>query len=197
MPENQPPHEPTDGPTPAPEPWVSVEPTSSTAHVAGVRTHTGYARPAGGPGEGGGGGDDATRRVAEHLRLLGILSYVYGGLQVFGVLFGLFYIGLGLFIVFMVPAQSTSQTGGPSSVIYGWVFCMVGTMIVVFVGILMTLTIFSARDLIQHRRRAFCFVVAALHCLNIPLGAVLGIFTIIILSKPEAQALFERNAPRD
>ena len=56
----------------------------------------------------------------------------------------------------------------------------------------LTLTVISARDLMHHRRRVFCIVVAALHCLNFP-GIVLGIFTIIILCKPEAKTLFERN----
>lgn len=189
MPENEPPN----APIPQPEPWATVEPTTSTAHVAGVRTHTGHPSHAAPP-------KDPTRRVAEHLRLLGILNYVYAGLQGLGLLFGLFYIGLGLVFVYTMPAQAAgqpTQPGGPPPAMFGWLFVGIGAIVVVFSGVLITLTTLSARDLMRHRRRVFCFVVAALHCLNIPLGAVLGIFTIIILSKPEAQALFERNAKRD
>jgi hypothetical protein len=61
----------------------------------------------------------------------------------------------------------------------------------------MTLTLMGARDLMRHRRRTFCYVVAATHCINIPVGVLLGIFTFIVLSRPEAKALFERNENRD
>ena len=54
----------------------------------------------------------------------------------------------------------------------------------------------AAHNLMRYRHRTFCIVMAAIHCLYVPIGTVLGIFTIIILCKPEAQALFEQKTQR-
>ena len=37
----------------------------------------------------------------------------------------------------------------------------------------------------------YCFVVAAIECILIPFGTVLGVFTIIALSRPSVKVLFE------
>ena len=37
-----------------------------------------------------------------------------------------------------------------------------------------------------------CIVMAALACLSMPFGTVLGVFTIIVLARPSVQALFSR-----
>ncbi len=39
--------------------------------------------------------------------------------------------------------------------------------------------------------RTFVIVIAALSCAFFPFGTVLGVFTIIILSKPEVKSLFQ------
>ena len=47
----------------------------------------------------------------------------------------------------------------------------------------------------QRRNRSFCFVVACLSCFNVPLGTILGIFTILVLNRPSVQAGFDRLTP--
>ena len=44
-----------------------------------------------------------------------------------------------------------------------------------------------------HRRHTFCMVMAALSCLFMPFGTILGIFTLIVLSKPEVRELFHKD----
>jgi hypothetical protein len=39
-----------------------------------------------------------------------------------------------------------------------------------------------------------CFVVAAIECIFMPFGTVLGVFTIIVLSRPSVKALFQSEA---
>ena len=39
--------------------------------------------------------------------------------------------------------------------------------------------------------RTFSFVVAALNCLQIPIGTVLGIFTIVVLARDSVRELYE------
>jgi hypothetical protein len=36
---------------------------------------------------------------------------------------------------------------------------------------------------------------AAIACLFMPLGTILGVFTIIVLIRPNVKALFEQSAP--
>ncbi|MDP0495746.1 MAG: hypothetical protein Q7Q73_06010 [Verrucomicrobiota bacterium JB024] len=51
----------------------------------------------------------------------------------------------------------------------------------------------SARFLQQSRRYLFSFVVAVLLCLAFPLGTVLGVFTIIVLSRESTKQLYLRT----
>lgn len=45
------------------------------------------------------------------------------------------------------------------------------------------------------RQRTFCFVVGAINCLHVPLGTVLGVFTLVILSRDSVGELFATPAP--
>ena len=46
------------------------------------------------------------------------------------------------------------------------------------------------RGLAQRKRYMFCLVVACVECLFMPFGTVLGVFTIIVLSRDSVKALF-------
>lgn len=54
-------------------------------------------------------------------------------------------------------------------------------------------TFISGRLLAKRRKRMFSFVMAALLCMFMPFGTVLGIFTIMVLSRESVQRLYERN----
>ena len=41
----------------------------------------------------------------------------------------------------------------------------------------------------------FCYVVSILMCPSFPLGTALGIFSLIVLNKPEAKEMFAPNKP--
>lgn len=183
-------HDPPPPTAPPTEPWQSPEatPTPSTAPAMGEQAHAGTA-PLQSAEE---------QKVAEHVRLLGIMAWIYSGLEALGALLGLVYVGLGLYFLSNPSMQPSAQAGHaaasqPSTELFGWIFLGAGVFAVLFSGTLAILTVMSARDLMRHRRRTFCIVIAAIHCINIPLGTVLGIFTIMILNKPEAKALFGRS----
>jgi len=48
----------------------------------------------------------------------------------------------------------------------------------------------AGRSLARQRRYWFAFIVACIECLFIPFGTILGVFTIIVLSREPVKALF-------
>src|SRR6266496_1341209 len=48
----------------------------------------------------------------------------------------------------------------------------------------------AGRSLAKHTRYWFAFVMACIECLFIPFGTILGVFTIIVLSRESVKTLF-------
>ena len=69
-------------------------------------------------------------------------------------------------------------------------FAGLGGCGMIFVWVIALLITLSGRRLLQHRSRTFCIIVAALMCLSIPFGTILGVFTLIVLSRPSVRQLF-------
>ena len=59
-----------------------------------------------------------------------------------------------------------------------WFYVLFGAMLVLSA----VLNLFSGLFLMRRRQRTFSIVVAALDCLAVPFGTVLGVFTILVLS---------------
>jgi hypothetical protein len=123
----------------------------------------------------------------EHLRLLSILYYVWGGLWAFGSCFGAFYAVLGGGA--MIAAATHGGHDGPPAFV-GAMFFLMGGLIILVVGAISVLSILAGRNLAQKKNYTFCFVIACLCCLSVPLGTALGVFTIIVLMRPSVKQLF-------
>ena len=70
-------------------------------------------------------------------------------------------------------------------------FVVIGSIGVLISWTLATLKFLAARWIHRYCCYRFCIVVAALDCLNMPLGTILGIFTILVLAQPAVRARFE------
>jgi len=123
----------------------------------------------------------------EHLKLLSILYYVWGGLTAFGACFGGIYSVVGGGVLF-AAAQKGGQNAPPAWL--GVLFFFLGIIILLLLVANSLLNIFTGRFLARRQRYTFCFVVAVLSCLSFPLGTALGIFTIIVLQRPSVKAKF-------
>ncbi len=121
----------------------------------------------------------------EHLKLLSILYYVWGGLIGFFACFGIIYVVAGGALIF---ASSLAPNGPPAAV--GAVFAVFGILFVLLMGAIGGLTIWTGRNLAQRKRYTFCFVMACISCLSVPLGTALGVFTIVVLQRPHVKQLF-------
>ncbi len=56
------------------------------------------------------------------------------------------------------------------------------------------LNLLSGIYLRARRHRTFSTVVGAINCLHLPLGTVLGVFTLVVLSRPSVRALYDAQA---
>jgi hypothetical protein len=125
----------------------------------------------------------------QHLRLLGIFHYVVGALTALFALFPLIHFSLGLFFV-LAPPHLAQQQGGPPPAFIGWFFMIIGGMLFLL-GESFAGCVFAAGRFIRSRRRYwFVFVVACFQCAFFPFGTVLGVFTIVVLSRPSVKQVF-------
>lgn len=127
-----------------------------------------------------------------HLRLLSILHYVYGVLQsLFVLLFGVF-LSVSLWAVTHGEKFSAQSKPPPTGF-----FLIVGVIFVfalLWMVAVLVCTFLTGRWIAQRRNRLFCIVVAAINCMSAPFGTVLGVFAILVLSRPSVQALFDTPA---
>lgn len=128
-------------------------------------------------------------RDQDHLAILGIIYYVNAGLTAFFSLFGLLYVAMGIamlggaFPVDKGPSAEELRT-------VGIVVTAVGGGVCGFLLLLALMNYLCGRWLRANKNRAFCFVCAILTLLSFPYGTLLGIFTIIVLSRESVVARF-------
>jgi hypothetical protein len=128
----------------------------------------------------------------EHLRLLSIGHYIAGGFTIAITFLLLFY-----FFIFLLLARRPGLFGGqnnphpPPAGILGFVAIIFGFLIVAgwtFGG----LTIYVGRCIKRRVRRTLTLVVACLNTLSMPFGTILGVFTLMVLTRPRVKLLYTR-----
>lgn len=127
----------------------------------------------------------------EHLRLLSVFHYVVAGLAFLFSLFPVIHLILGITLVAGVFGDGQGEQP-PEFVV--WIF--IGTaLFAILMGLsFATSVLMAGRFLAQRRHYTFCLVVAALSCMFMPFGTVLGVFTIIVLVRDPVKRLFEGTA---
>jgi hypothetical protein len=135
------------------------------------------------PPDGPGG---LAQQDVDQLRWLQIFYYVTTGLLALAGCFPLIHLTIGAFLAFG-PAEGAK--GDPRLV--GWIFMAIAIAIMAFLWTLAAMQYFVARNLERRRRHTFCVVVAAITAaMCVPLGTALGVFTIIVLMRPQVKAAF-------
>ena len=133
---------------------------------------------------------------AEHLRLLSIFHYIVAGLAALFSFFPLLYTTVGAIFIF-VARHGTAKPGQelPPEFV-GWIFAVIGSLLFLL-GIAIAICILIAgRSLAKHTRYWFAFAIACIECLFIPVGTILGVFTIIVLSRESVKTLFSIAASK-
>ncbi len=134
---------------------------------------------------------------AEHLRLLSIFHYIVAGLAALFSFFPLLYTTVGAIFIFVArhPAAAGPKPGEelPPEFI-GWIFAVIGSLLFLLGIVIAICILIAGRSLGKHTRCWFAFVMACIECLFIPFGTILGVFTIIVLSRESVKTLFLTSA---
>lgn len=129
---------------------------------------------------------DATAQDLEHLRLLSIFHYIVAAMTGLFSLFPVIHLVVGIAMI-----TGRMDANDQEARFAGWFFVAFAS---VFIACGMTLAGFIAyagRCLQRRRRHMLCLVVAALACMIMPFGTVLGVFTLVTLVKPQVKAMFD------
>lgn len=125
---------------------------------------------------------------AQHLRLLAIFHFVAAGMACLGILF---IAGEFAFLhVIMSHADTVAKPGQANAIppqvllaIFQWFFALFGLWFLASA----VLNALSGFFLLARKHRVFSLVVAGINCLHMPLGTILGVFTIIVLIRASVQ----------
>ncbi len=126
----------------------------------------------------------------EHLRMLAIFHYVVAGLAGLFSLFPLLYTTIGTIFIFAARHGTAKPGEDLPPEFLGWIFTVIGSVLFL-IGLAMAICILIAgRSIALRKRYPFAFVMACIECLFIPFGTILGVFTIVVLSRESVKALF-------
>jgi hypothetical protein len=126
----------------------------------------------------------------EHLRLLRIAYIVMGATTAVISLFALVYVAFGVAIGAEMARSVPSRPGQPDARFVGYFIMVFGLVFFGFFAGGATLKLLTARFLRLRRHRTFCQITAAITCIEVPYGTLLGIFTFQVLGRPSVAALF-------
>jgi hypothetical protein len=122
------------------------------------------------------------------LNLLSIFYFVLCGMQCFGLLL------VALYMVFLIVMAASGGFGGgakgPPPGFFTFTAAIMGVSLIIS-GTLAICLGLTGSYLRKRKHPVFCFVIACIICLNVPLGTILGVFTIMVLQRESVNELFQ------
>ena len=128
----------------------------------------------------------------EHLKLLGIFHYIWGALSLIdGIIIGVYFLVFGVILMNNPPTSTSSEDTGATSMA-GGILIGVGVVLFLIVVVYGILTLMAGGKYRKHQGGYwFCFILAIVTLVigGIP-GIVLGIFSLMVLSRESVKTLF-------
>ncbi len=142
---------------------------------------------------------EPTVQDLQQLDYLSAFHYVVAAMAaVFG-LFPVLHLVVGLTLL-VAPdamlADGNSHTAFPFPIrLFGLFFALIPGMMVLAAQTFAVTVAIAGRRLKAHSHYSYCLVMAAIACAFMPFGTVLGVFTLIVLSRPGVKTLFGVEQP--
>ena len=130
------------------------------------------------------------QRTDENLRLLSTFHYIWAALGILGLGFLALHYS---FMSSMLDPEVLARADKPPPPemlrfmdMFKWFYVVFGLF-----GITTMVLNFLAATWIRARRNwTFCMVVAGINCISLPLGTILGVFTLVLLTRDPARQSF-------
>lgn len=91
------------------------------------------------------------------------------------------------------PAKS-SNADRNAQIAAGTVFIVIAVVMVAFTWAVAIAMIVAGVNLRKRKAYTFCMVMGAIECIFMPLGTILGVFTLVVLNRQGVKAMFDNPA---
>lgn len=122
----------------------------------------------------------------EHLRLLVVFHWVLAALTALFALVPVVHLVIGIALL-----AGAAGKGDDAAPVVGGFFVAFALLWMAASFALACALALAAHSIRERRRRTFCLVVAGIACLFVPLGTLLGVFTIVVLTRDSVRPQFE------
>ena len=126
----------------------------------------------------------------EHLKLLRVGYFVAAGIDCVFAVFPLIYVAMGVALA-LGGIPSSGRPNEPNLAFVGVFLTLIGCAVSLFFAIAAVLKFKTGRAIGKRQSRTLCLVVAAISCVSIPWGTLLGVLTFIVLSRTSVTAMFK------
>ena len=124
----------------------------------------------------------------EYLRLLSIFHYVVGAMTALFACFPLIHLAIGIAML----CGAFDGKGAPPRFL-GLFFIVFSSIFILCGWAMAVCMVIAGTKLARYRARTYCLALAAIECIFVLFGTVLGVFTIILLMKDSVKELFAAN----
>ena len=129
-----------------------------------------------------------------HLNSLSICFKFFAALLGCGGFLPLIHITVGFLLATgSIPMENANQSESGLSLLIGGLFVLVGFLVM---AMIFTFSFFSWKCgewILKREKYVGVTICAAIACTSVPLGTLLGVFTLIVINRPQVKAEFERR----
>jgi hypothetical protein len=131
-----------------------------------------------------------TKDISQNLDLVSIFHYVLAALIYLKGMIAFFFMGIGSIAMAAVLSDRPHDMAIALFALF-LIFFAAPMLVLCVVWTIATLVLLAGRRIAARTNLGYCQVIAALECLCVPLGTILGILTLIQLTKPQAKETFK------
>ena len=126
----------------------------------------------------------------QHLQILSILHYLLAAVIALFACFPVLHLIIGIIFLAAPEAFEGPNGFGPPPMLFGLLFTIVPAAIILAGWTLAICVFLGGRFIARRTHYTWCLVVAGISCIFMPLGTLLGVFTIVVLLRPSVKAMF-------
>ena len=132
----------------------------------------------------------------EQIKIISIFHFVVAAIAGLFACFPIFHLLMGISMLTGSFFQGETPTGMPFPFsLFGLMFTLIPAAIILLGWAFAIGLGISGYFLLKKQHYLFCMVMAGISCVFTPFGTVLGVFTIVILTRPSVKELFHYPAP--